>query len=125
MARKILIVDDEPNIIAVLSFLLEQNGCQVMSAQDGVKALKIVSSFDPDLIFLDILLSGPDGFEICQTLKDNPELQHIKIVFLSALGNDMDIATGIAMGADDYISKPFLHSDIIDVIEKLLGENRV
>jgi len=120
MPQKILIVDDETNIVVPLQFLMEQNGYQVMVAASGDEAIETIAKFIPDLILLDIMLPGIDGYEICQKVRENPEWQNIKVVFLSAMGRDMDIAKGMALAADAYIKKPFSISDIVEKVRDLL-----
>ncbi|MEW5909467.1 MAG: response regulator [Thermodesulfobacteriota bacterium] len=122
MAKRILIVDDEPNILVPLQFLMEQNGYQVNLAYSGEEALEAVSKLRPDLILLDIMLPGIDGFEVCQILRLNPEWKQIKIIFLTARGRDVDIAKGMILGADAYIVKPFSNAEIISRVKALLED---
>lgn len=121
MSKKILIVEDEPNIVVPLQFLMEQNGYQVMVATTGEEAIDAISSFIPDLILLDIMLPGIDGFEVCQIVRNNPLHQKTKIVFLSAMGRDMDMAKGMAIGADAYITKPFSNAVVVNKVKELLN----
>lgn len=120
MSRKILIVDDEPNIIVPLQFLMEQNGYRVRIAENGEEAVDAVLRFRPDLILLDIMLPGINGFEVCQTIREDPELHATKIILVTALGRDVDMAKGIALGADAYVTKPFSNSEIVDRVRELL-----
>ncbi len=120
MSRKILIVDDEPNIVVPLQFLMEQNGHNVIVAQSGEEALEAVSKYNPALVLLDIMLPGIDGFEVCEIIKLNPEWKEIKIIFLTARGRDVDIAKGMVLGADEYITKPFSNKQIVACVKKLL-----
>lgn len=122
MPQKILIVDDEPNIVVPLQFIMEQKGYQVMVAADGDEALATIAKFIPDLILLDIMLPDIDGYEICQKVRENPEWQNIKVVFLSAMGRDVDIAKGMALAADAFITKPFSISDIVEKVRDLLKD---
>lgn len=122
MPPKILIVDDEPNIVVPLQFLMEQNGYDTLVAQSGEEALESISKENPDLILLDIMLPGIDGFEICEIIRLNPEWRNTRIIFLSAKGRDIDIAKGMVLGADEYITKPFSNQDVIDTVRKLLKE---
>ena len=122
MPKQILIVDDEPNIIIPLQFLMEKCGYHVLVAQSGEEALESVSKNRPDLILLDIMLPGIDGYEVCEILRLQPEWKHIKIIFLTAKGRDVDIAKGMVLGADEYITKPFSNKQIIDCVKKLLEE---
>jgi DNA-binding response OmpR family regulator len=120
--KKILIVDDEPNIIVPLQFLMEKSGYQVLIAQSGEEALESVSKNRPDLILLDIMLPGIDGYEVCEILRLNPEWKDTKIIFLTAKGREVDIAKGMVLGADEYITKPFSNQQIIDCVKRLLEE---
>lgn len=122
MPPKILIVDDEPNIVVPLQFLMEQNGYQALVAQSGEEALEAIAKEQPDLVLLDIMLPGIDGFEVCEIVRLKPEWRHIRIIFLTAKGRDVDIAKGMVLGADEYITKPFSNRQIIDAVTKLLKE---
>ena len=122
MTQKILIVDDEPNIVVPLQFLMERNGYETVVAQSGEEALEAISKEKPDLVLLDIMLPGIDGFEVCEIVKLNPEWKHIKIIFLTAKGRDVDIAKGMVLGADEYIAKPFSNKQIVESIKRLLEE---
>jgi len=122
MTQKILIVDDEPNIVLPLQFLMERNGYATTVAQSGEEALEAISKEKPDLVLLDIMLPGIDGFEVCEIVKLNPDLKHIKIIFLTAKGRDVDIAKGMVLGADEYIAKPFSNKQIVESVRKLLEE---
>jgi len=122
MPKKILIVDDEPNIVIPLQFLMEQNGYRTLVAQSGEEALESISKEKPDLVLLDIMLPGVDGFEVCEIVRLNPEWRNTRIIFLTAKGRDVDIAKGMVLGADEYITKPFSNQQIIDAVTKLLEE---
>ncbi len=120
MSQKILIVEDEPNIVVPLQFSLEQKGYQVSIVGSGEEALEVIPSILPDLILLDIMLPGIDGYEVCQNVRENKDLKDIKIIYLSAMGRDIDVAKGIALAADEYIIKPFSIIDVMDKISSLL-----
>ena len=122
MPQKILIVDDEPNIVIPLQFLMEQNGYLTLVAQSGEEALESISKEKPDLVLLDIMLPGVDGFEVCEIVRLNPEWRKIRIIFLTAKGRDVDIAKGMLLGADEYITKPFSNQQILDSVMKLLKD---
>lgn len=122
MPPTILIVDDEPNIVIPLQFLMEQNGYNTLVAQSGEEALEMISKEKPDLVLLDIMLPGVDGFEVCEIIRLNPEWRNTRIIFLTAKGRDVDIAKGMVLGADEYITKPFSNQQIIDAVKKLLEE---
>ena len=123
MPKKILIVDDEPNIVIPLQFLMEQNGYSTLVAQSGEEALELISKEKPDLILLDIMLPGVDGFEVCEIVRLNPEWRNTRVIFLTAKGRDVDIAKGMVLGADEYITKPFSNQQIIDTVKRLLEES--
>lgn len=117
---KILIVDDEPNIVVPLQFLMEQNGFDVRIADTGEAAIDLIARFRPDLVLLDIMLPGVNGLEVCQMLREDPDRKDTKIILVSALGRDVDIAKGMAMGADAYVTKPFSNRDIVTRVKELL-----
>jgi two-component system alkaline phosphatase synthesis response regulator PhoP len=120
MANKILIVDDEPSITVPLKFLMEQNQFEVMVVHSGEDALAAIDDFKPDLVLLDVMLPTVDGFQVCQNLKSDPRCKTIKVVFLSAMTRDMDIAKGNTLGADAYITKPFSNADVVRQVKDLL-----
>ncbi len=122
MPKKILIVDDEPNIVIPLQFLMEQNGYGTLVAQSGEEALEMISKEKPDLVLLDIMLPGVDGFEVCEIIRLNPEWRNTRVIFLTAKGRDVDIAKGMVLGADEYITKPFSNQQIIAAVKRLLEE---
>jgi len=122
MSQKILIVEDEPNIIIPLQFSLEQKGYQIIVAGSGEEALEKISQDQPDLILLDIMLPGIDGYEVCENVRQNTETQSTKIIFLSAMGRDVDIARGVALAADAYIVKPFSILEVISKVGELLED---
>jgi two-component system phosphate regulon response regulator PhoB len=100
-------VEDEEDIIELVVYNLSKEGYQVQSATSGEKALEIVRAKLPDLVLLDLMLPGVDGLEVCKTLKNYPNTAHIPIIMLTARGEEADIVTGLELGADDYIVKPF------------------
>jgi len=122
MPDKILIVDDEPNIVIPIQFLMEQNGFTVATAYNGSEALEKVKTFKPDLIILDIMLPGMDGFEICQRIRENSDWSRIKIIIVTAMGREANMAKGIALGADAYIIKPFSNTHIVRQVQSLLSD---
>ncbi|RPJ11061.1 MAG: response regulator [Desulfobacteraceae bacterium] len=121
MSSKILIADDEQSIVVPLEFLMQQKGYQVMAAYNGEEAIEKIISFNPELILLDIMLPIIDGFEVCQMIRSNPNWKDIKIIFVSAMGREVDIAKGLALGADAYITKPFANKEIIQKVREVLG----
>ncbi len=121
MSSKILIADDEQSIVVPLEFLMQQKGYQVTAAYNGEEAIEKIISFNPELILLDIMLPIIDGFEVCQMIRSNPNWKDIKVIFVSAMGREVDIAKGLALGADAYITKPFANAEIIQKVREILG----
>ncbi len=122
MGKKILIVDDEPNIVVSLEFLMKQKGHAVKVVNDGESALAAVAEFRPDLILLDVMMPRMSGYDLCQRVRENPAWQDIKIIMLSAKGRDIEVTKGLAVGADAYMTKPFSTKDLIDKVQGMLGE---
>ena len=122
MAKKILIVDDEPSITVPLKFLMEQNQFEVKVVHSGEDALTAIVGFDPDLVLLDVMLPAVDGFQVCQSLREDPRFKNCKVVFLSAMTRDLDIAKGNPLGADAYITKPFSNAEVVRQVKDLLIE---
>ena len=121
MAKKILIADDEPNIVTALEFLLQRGGYEVLIARNGDEALKTLESARPDLVLLDIMMPVKSGYEICKRIRERPEWAHIKVVMLSAKGRDAEVNKGMAMGADLYVTKPFSTRELMEQIRRLLA----
>lgn len=105
--EKILIIDDEKDIVKLIKYNLEKEGYKIISALDGEKGLEIIFKEKPHLIILDLMLPGLDGLELCKILKRNEETYNIPIIMLTAKGEESDIVVGLELGADDYITKPF------------------
>lgn len=122
MSQKILIVDDEANIVISLQFLMEQAGYAVDIARTGEEALEKIDSFFPDLILLDIMLPGVNGFEICQRIRESTAWQHMKVVILTARGREVEVAKGFALGADAYITKPFSTRNLLEEVQRCLAD---
>jgi DNA-binding response OmpR family regulator len=122
VTRKILIADDEPNIVAAIEFLLQQSGYDVRTAQNGREALEIVESWRPDLVLLDVMMPLASGYEVCQRMRERAELRDIKVIMLSAKGRDAEVNKGLAIGADVYVTKPFSTRDLMARIRALLEE---
>lgn len=118
---KILIVDDEPNIVMSLEYLMRKNGHDVFIARNGSEALDILSKEVPDLILLDIMMPDVDGYEICASVKENPTFKLTKVVFLSAKSKISDIEKGYEVGADLYITKPFSTRNLLKQVTDLLN----
>jgi DNA-binding response OmpR family regulator len=121
MTKKILIVDDEPNIVISLEFLMKKEGFEVAVAVDGDEALAKVASFNPDLVLLDVMMPKKSGFEVCETLRADPERAGLRIIMLTAKGRDTEVAKGIAMGANAYITKPFSTKDLVVRVKEILA----
>ncbi|WP_440995849.1 response regulator transcription factor [Arhodomonas sp. SL1] len=122
MSKHVLVVDDEPNIVLSLEFLLEQAGFTVTTTDNGEDALAAAREQRPDVVLLDIMLPGTDGYEICQTLRDDPELAEVPVIMLTARGREIDREKGISLGADDYIVKPFSTSEVVERVRRIAGE---
>ena len=121
MSKRILIADDEPNIVVSLEFLMKREGFDVQVAMDGEAALQAIAAQVPDLILLDIMLPKKDGFEVCQQIRANPQWQSLKVVMLTAKGRDTEVSKGLALGADAYMTKPFSTKDLVAQVRQLLG----
>jgi DNA-binding response OmpR family regulator len=114
--RKVLIADDEPNIVTALDFLLRRSGYDVRVASTGEEALALVESYGPDVVLLDIMMPQKSGYDVCQRMRERPEWRHIKIVMLSARGREAEVNKGLSLGADLYITKPFSTHELIATI---------
>ncbi len=122
MGKKILIADDEPNIVVSLEFLLKQKGHEVRVASNGEDALRAVGEFVPDLILLDVMMPRMSGYDVCQKVRENAAWNGVRIVMLSAKGRDVEVTKGMAVGADAYVTKPFSTKDLIAKVQELLGD---
>jgi DNA-binding response OmpR family regulator len=121
MTKKILIVDDEPNIVMSLEFLMRKAGFEVAVAVDGEDALAQVARLNPDLVLLDVMMPKKSGYEVCEALRADPALGGMKIVMLTAKGRETEVAKGMALGADAYVTKPFSTKDLVAQVSALLG----
>jgi DNA-binding response OmpR family regulator len=121
MGKKILIVEDEPNIVVPLQFIMKENGYDVSVAFSGEEAVDAIGESIPDLILLDIMLPGMDGFELCQMIRQKAEWKKIRIIFLTALGREADMAKGMALEADAYITKPFSNKAVVEKVRELVS----
>ncbi|MBW2435967.1 MAG: response regulator [Desulfobacterales bacterium] len=122
MSKEILIVEDEPGVVAAIRFLMEQQGYNVRVAEKGEDALDLISTNKPHLVLLDIMLPGMSGWEVCESIRLNPEYRNVKIVFLTARRDEADIARGLALGANAYITKPFNNDQLIARVKALLQD---
>jgi DNA-binding response OmpR family regulator len=119
MASRVLIADDEPNIVISLEFLMKQRGYETRVARDGDEALAEVESFRPDLVLLDVMLPRRNGFEVCQKLRADGWTD-LKIVMLTAKGRDIEIEKGLALGADAYVTKPFSTGELVERVAGMI-----
>jgi DNA-binding response OmpR family regulator len=118
--KKIVIVEDEPDILEVLSYNLKREGYDVLTATDGASGLALIRRETPDLILLDLMLPGMDGIEVCSTIKKDPQTQNCLIIMVTAKGEESDIVLGLGVGADDYVSKPFSPRELIARVKAVL-----
>lgn len=122
MAKKIMVVDDEPYIARVIKFKLEQEGYNVISANDGQTGLQRIREEKPDLVLLDVMMPGLSGYDVCQQLKQDPALAGIPVVILTAKGQERDREQGLNLGASDYITKPFSPNRLLELVKNMIGE---
>lgn len=118
--KKILIVDDEPNIIMSLEYTFKKNNYEVFIARDGQEALDIVKSSFPDVIILDVMMPMVDGYATLEQIKKDENLKHTKVIFLSAKNKASDIEKGLSLGADAYLTKPFSIKNVVDKVYELV-----
>lgn len=118
--KKILVADDEPNIVISLEFLLKREGYAVTVARDGQETLEAIRRDRPDLVLLDVMMPRKSGFEVCQAVRADEALQSVRIVLLTAKGRDTDVAKGLALGADAYMTKPFSTRELVQKVAELL-----
>jgi DNA-binding response OmpR family regulator len=121
MEKKIILaVDDEPNILMSIEFILEMEGYEVHTARDGDEALEVAGRVRPDLILLDINMPRKDGYEVCRILREREEMAGIKVIMLTAKGQALEKKRGLEVGADEYVTKPFGAEDLLDKIRTLI-----
>lgn len=120
MTRRILIVDDEPNIVASLEFLMRGDDYDVRVARNGEEALLLAERFRPDLVLLDVMMPQRSGFEVCRRIRENPALRDMKIVMLTARGRDVEREKGLKAGANAYVTKPFSTKELMITVRDLL-----
>ena len=121
MTHKILIADDEPNILISLEYLMKREGFEVALARDGQEALDAILRAPPDLVLLDVMMPRKTGLEVCQEVRSHAALQHVLILMLTAKGRDTDVAKGLALGANAYVTKPFSTKDLVAQVRALLA----
>ncbi len=122
MAPRILIVDDEPNIVISLEYLMKREGWETAVAVDGEAALAALENGRPDLVILDVMLPRMDGFEVCRRIRADPRWQDLRILMLTAKGRDTEVEKGLGLGADAYVTKPFSTKDLVARIRSLLPQ---
>jgi DNA-binding response OmpR family regulator len=121
MTHKILIADDEPNIVVSLEYLMKRAGYQVLVARDGQEALDLLRRERPALVLLDLMMPVKSGIEVCQELRADESLSGIKVLMLTAKGRDTDVQKGLGVGADAYMTKPFSTKDLAAKVAEMLG----
>jgi DNA-binding response OmpR family regulator len=122
MSKHILIVDDEPNIVISLEYLMKREGYAVSTAGDGESALEALAGRTPDLVILDVMLPRMNGFDLCRRIRADPRWRALKILMLTAKGRDTEVAKGLGLGADAYVTKPFSTQDLVAQIHGLLAD---
>ncbi len=122
MPRSVLVVDDEPNILLSLEYLMKRAGYVVRSATDGEQALASITADPPDLVLLDINIPKRNGYEVCEAVRANPALANVRILMVTAKGREVEIEKGLAMGADGYQTKPFSTKELAEKVRALIGE---
>lgn len=118
--KKILAVDDEPNILMSIEFILEMEGYEVHTARDGDEALEVAERVRPDLILLDVNMPRKDGYEMCRILREREDLAGTKVIMLTAKGQTLERKKGLEVGADDYVTKPFSAADLLEKMRAML-----
>jgi DNA-binding response OmpR family regulator len=121
MTMTVLIADDEPNILISLEFLMKREGWQVHVARDGLEALEAIRRLRPDLVLLDVMMPGRNGYEVCQAVRADEALAATKVLMLTAKGRETDVAQGLGVGADAYMTKPFSTRELAAKVREMLG----
>lgn len=124
MADRILVVDDEPFILRSLTFVLRKEGFDVLEARNGEEALGMIREHRPSLVFLDVMMPKKNGYEVCEEVKGDPDLRDTYVIMLTAKGQESDRDRGIALGADEYMTKPFSPSRITERVREILVPER-
>lgn len=122
MSWRVLIAEDEPSIVLSLEFLLRQANYEVRVARDGDEAVRLVETFSPHLVLLDVMMPARNGFEVCEKIRANPASRRTKIIMLSAKGRASEVDRGLALGADAYVTKPFSTQRLLERVKALLVE---
>jgi DNA-binding response OmpR family regulator len=124
MPHSVLVVDDEANILLSLEFLMKKAGYDVRIARDGEEALAEIQKARPDLVLLDVMMPKRNGFDVCEIIRANPEWKDVRIIMLTAKGRDVEREKGLAVGADDYITKPFSTREVVERVSGWLAGAR-
>lgn len=124
MTSKILIADDEPNILITLEYLMKREGYEVVLARDGQEAIEVLRRERPRLVLLDVMMPRKSGFEVCQELRADEQIKDTLVLMLTAKGRDTDIAKGKGVGADAYMTKPFSTKELVQKVSSLLAGER-
>ncbi len=119
----VLVVDDEPNIVETLSFVLEMEGFRVATAEDGEQALAQIAALRPPVVVLDAMMPRRDGFDVCRTIKADPGLAGVHVVMLTAMGQKSDRERAMAAGADHFLTKPFDEEELLALLRRLTGQS--
>jgi DNA-binding response OmpR family regulator len=120
VSASILVVDDEPNIVLSLEFLLKQAGFRVRTVSNGEAALAAIAQEPPDLVLLDVMIPGRDGYAVCQEVRSNPAWRDMRIIMLTAKGGDIQREKGLSLGADEYLTKPFSTRELVELVRRML-----
>ncbi|MEQ8768334.1 MAG: response regulator [Planctomycetota bacterium] len=123
--HKIVVIEDEPDILEVIQYNLSREGFEVECARDGEMGLRLVQRVAPDLVLLDLMLPGVDGVELCRKLKDDDLTRNIPVIMVTAKGEESDIVLGLGMGADDYVTKPFSPKELTARIKAVLRRGKL
>ncbi len=118
--KSVLLVDDEPNILVALEFLIRQQGLKVFKASNGHKALELMAAHVPSIVVLDVMMPGMNGFEVARKIRNNPAFEDVRIIFLTAKGTQADRLNGYANGGEIYLTKPFENQELIDIINEVV-----
>ncbi|MCD6358379.1 MAG: response regulator [Dehalococcoidia bacterium] len=125
IANKILIVEDDPSFLRAISHILEKEGYQILSASNGLLGLKKAKDESPDMLILDVMLPGLDGFEVCHRLRNDAKTARLPILMLSAKGQEADRTAGLRVGANEFLNKPVELSTLISTVKSLLAGERL
>lgn len=117
----VLIADDEPNIVVSLEFMMKRAGYDVLVARDGTQALATIREARPALVLLDAMMPGMSGYEVCEAVRADPGTRDTRILMLTAKGRETDVARGVGVGADAYVTKPFSTRELVDRVKDMLG----